>query len=167
MTHWHILIPRWRMVPEIVKLLHYLPYNLMSCQKCTWTITMRKLLGFFQSENLPIPYCVVKTFEYNHSQFSVIGTKWKQCFSRRSAHCLMIPYDNTQNRRHTYLGKRMLGRWIFQMLNICNNQSIYIYILFTNVSSSCSSTILWSSISDKHASFGRNWIAKEHFRMKE
>ena len=59
---------------------------------------------FFQSDNLPIPHCVVETFEYDHSKISVIGTKWKKCINRNAAsiqvvpcdtivsHCLMLPY---------------------------------------------------------------------------
>ena len=76
-----------------------------------------KLVTFFQSENLPIPYCVVETFEYDHSKISVIGSKWKKCFHGNAAsiqvlpcdtivsHCLMLPTDDS-NKEYVHIWER-------------------------------------------------------------
>ena len=37
------------------------------------------ILGFFKVVGVDdLPFCVVETFEYEHSKFSVWGTKWKK-----------------------------------------------------------------------------------------
>ena len=68
------------------------------------------ILGFFKVVGVDdLPFCVVETFEYEHSKFSVWGTKWKKCMGSNGPQiqvvscdslvspCLMIPWNKDQS----------------------------------------------------------------------